>query len=446
MGMMKRAREMAARTPPHRNRYVDFLRAISIAVVVFGHWLTAVITVEDGDVTASHLLAEAPAFQLLTWVFQVMPIFFMVGGYSNAASWDAAVRAGKGYGNWLRSRCQRLLGPTAIFALAWVPITLLAQRLVASPEALALMGGVVTVPLWFLAVYVAVIPVAPVMLYLHRRYGLAVPMVFTLAVAVLDIIDMHVFPPHEKFDITIAWANYGLVWLAVHQIGFFWREGKLETSPRTKVWLILAGLGGLIALTASGLYPLSMIGVPGTVRTNNTPPTVVLILLAIFQMGLILASSRWARNRLENIDLWARTVIANSMIMTIYLWHMTASVLVVFVGIAFGIGFKLAPLSLGWWSMRIVWLAALSLVLFAFVALFGRFERPRPPAAVASGWRTAVVTCMGALLASAGLAALAMEGFYAPDKLWGVPVGALLMLLLGAGAVGVTPRIYMRPR
>jgi hypothetical protein len=444
--MMARAREMANKTPPSRNRYVDLLRAVSISVVVVGHWLMAVITVQDGEIVAGNLLAEAPVTRLLTWVFQVMPVFFMVGGFSNAASWTAAERSGKSYADWLRSRCQRLLGPTAVFALAWVPIALLAQRAVEGTEVLALMGRFVAVPLWFLAVYMMVIPVAPVMFRLHRRFGVAVPVTLGLVAAALDIIDMHVLPPHAEFDVTIAWANYALVWLAVHQIGFFWHEGRLERSPRTRVWLTAAGFGGLVVLTASGLYPLSMIGVPGTGRTNNTPPTVALLLLAIFQMGLILISSPWAKKRLESVDLWARTIIANSMIMTIYLWHLTASALVVFVGVTLGIGFKLEPLGPGWWLMRLVWFASLSAVLFLFVAVFGRFERPKPPTTVGGGWRTSVVTCAGALLAGIGLAGLAIEGFYAPDELWGIPLGTLLMLLLGAAAVGVTPRIYMGGR
>ena len=308
------------------------------------------------------------------------------------------------------------------------------------------MGRFVAVPLWFLAAYMLVIPAAPAMWALHRRFGVAVPVTLGLAAAVLDVIDMHVLPPHAEFDVTIAWANYALVWFTVHQIGFFWQEGRLESRPGTKAWLTVAGLGGLVALTASGLYPLSLIGVPGTGRTNNTPPTVALIFLAMFQMGLILITSPSAKKRLESVDLWARTIIANSMILTIYLWHLTAAALVVFVGVTFGIGFKLEPLSSGWWWMRLVWLVALSATLFVFVAVFGRFERPKPPTAVGGGWRTTVVTCGGALLAGTGLAALAIEGFYTPDDLWGIPVGTLVMLVLGAAAVGVTPRIYMGRR
>lgn len=444
MRLLERAREMAAKTPPERNRYVDFLRAISIGVVVFGHWLMAVITVQGGEVVAGHMLAEVPGTRILTWILQVMPIFFMVGGYSNAASWNAAERKGTSYADWLRSRCQRLLGPTAVFAIAWVPLALLSRLLVPDPDMLVLTGHFVTVPLWFLAVYLAVIPVAPVMFKLHRRFGVAVPIVLTIAAAVLDVIDMHVLPPHDSMELTVGWINYPVVWLAVHQIGYFWWDGTLERSSRTKSWLASIGFLALVVLTATRLYPLSMIGVPGTGRTNNTPPTVILIFLALFQMGLILISSPRARKWLSKTEPWARTIVANSMIMTMYLWHLTALVLAVFAGVLMGVGFKLEPLTPGWWLTRLLWLAVLSAVLLVFIAIFGRFERPRPPAEVGGGRLTAVVTCAGALLAGAGLAGLAIEGFYAPDELWGFPVGTALLLLLGTTAVGVTPRIYAR--
>ena len=41
MKIWSQASEMAALTPPERNRYVDFLRSISILVVITGHWLIA---------------------------------------------------------------------------------------------------------------------------------------------------------------------------------------------------------------------------------------------------------------------------------------------------------------------------------------------------------------------------------------------------------------------
>jgi len=51
-----RAKEMAQQAPPERNRYVDFLRALSILAVVVGHWLVAAPYMKDGAVGGGHLL------------------------------------------------------------------------------------------------------------------------------------------------------------------------------------------------------------------------------------------------------------------------------------------------------------------------------------------------------------------------------------------------------
>jgi len=55
----------------------------------------------------------------LTLLFQVMPVFFLVGGYSNAASWDAAQRTGTRYGTWVAGRARRLIGPVLPLILTW---------------------------------------------------------------------------------------------------------------------------------------------------------------------------------------------------------------------------------------------------------------------------------------------------------------------------------------
>ena len=91
-----RARALAERTPETRNRYVDFLRAASITIVVLGHWSVAAAYVsDDGQLQLGDMLSLAPWTQWLTWVLQVMPIFFIVGGYSNGISWEAARREAK---------------------------------------------------------------------------------------------------------------------------------------------------------------------------------------------------------------------------------------------------------------------------------------------------------------------------------------------------------------
>ncbi len=103
------ASEMAALTSQDRNRYVDFLRSVSILVVIVGHWLITTAWYVDGAMTTGHLLKQQPQTQWLTWIFQVMPIFFIVGGYSNAVSLESARRKGVGYAGWLSARLNRLV-------------------------------------------------------------------------------------------------------------------------------------------------------------------------------------------------------------------------------------------------------------------------------------------------------------------------------------------------
>lgn len=81
-------RELAGATPATRDRYVDLLRVASLGAVVLGHWLMAAVT-PDG---VGNLLAVVPALQPLTWLLQVMPVFFFVGGFSHALSYRSLLR------------------------------------------------------------------------------------------------------------------------------------------------------------------------------------------------------------------------------------------------------------------------------------------------------------------------------------------------------------------
>ena len=66
----------------------------------------------SGDgLAAGNVLSTTPGLWLATWVLQVMPVFFFVGGFSNMVSWQALERRGGGYVEYLSGRMARLLGP-----------------------------------------------------------------------------------------------------------------------------------------------------------------------------------------------------------------------------------------------------------------------------------------------------------------------------------------------
>jgi peptidoglycan/LPS O-acetylase OafA/YrhL len=119
-----RLHDLVEATPSTRNRYVDLIRVVSIAAVVLGHWTMAVIGYRDGRFTGANVLELDPDTQILTWLFMVMPLFFIVGGFSNAGSWVSARRRGVRYADWLAGRSARLI-PAAGVAMLGIGAALL---------------------------------------------------------------------------------------------------------------------------------------------------------------------------------------------------------------------------------------------------------------------------------------------------------------------------------
>jgi hypothetical protein len=402
---------IAAATPASRERYVDFLRVFSLAVVMLGHWLMAVVEWRDGRLVAGNILESAPAAQWLTWMFQIMPVFFVVGGFSNTASWTAAVRDGRGYGAWLGSRLTRLVRPVLAFVLVWSAAVVALTAAGVAPASVR--AGSIAQPLWFLAVYVVVVAVAPLMVAAQRRWGWGVSVALASGVALVDLARWPFGVP------MIGWANMALVWLFAHQLGVAWRDGAVAGwSGRRTLLLAVAGLGGLFVLTSAGAYPHSMVGGVGEARTNTFPPSMALVALAVWQFGIALLVRPVVDRWLDRPRAWATVVAANEMAMTVFLWHLTALVILAAATLPTGWMPQPAAGSPAWWAWRPVWIVALALALVPLVALFARVELRRAVPPAPSARRAA----LAALLVAGGLAVLARKGFVNPGLPLGLPV------------------------
>lgn len=78
------------------------------------------------------------------------------------------------------------------------------------------------------------------------------------------------------------------------------------------------------------------------------------LVLGIVQVELVLALEPLSRRMLDSVRIWTATVLMNGMIVTVYLWHLTAFVLVMtFVRIALGgVGLDSMPGTTEWWLSR----------------------------------------------------------------------------------------------
>lgn len=428
MSFLDRAREMADATPASRNRVVDLVRVASILVVVFGHWLMAAITFEDGEIVPGHLLELTDWTHPLTWVFQVMPLFFFVGGYSNALSWRSARRRGEPYGAWLRARLRRLALPVVPLLVVWMVGGWAGIKLGLDWEMLQLASRVALVPTWFLAAYVVIVTLAPPALWLWERIGWWSIFGGIFLAGLADILSI------GAGVVWVGFLNYVFVWGTVHQVGYAWVDEHLAGRNR-RVLLAFVGLFATVALVRYGPYPVAMVGLDTAQITNSYPPRVTLTLLGLFQAGTILllepSLSRW----MSRPRPWTAVVAISSRIMTLFLWHLTAMVIVIGLGlITDGWGFGIEPLSTTWWLTRPLWFAVLIIPTALLIVIFGRYERPESdPRPAPPWWRPALAValiCTGlGLLAAIGIAdEEGLNGLVLSLPIVGVVVGGVSRL------------------
>ncbi|MFE2207938.1 acyltransferase family protein [Streptomyces rubiginosohelvolus] len=399
-------RELAGATPATRDRYVDLLRVGSLGAVVLGHWLMAAVT-PDG---VGNLLAVVPALQPLTWLLQVMPVFFFVGGFSHALSYRSLLRKrpegseDSVYSAFLRARLQRLLRPTMVFVLVWGAAALLVQLLGGGGGLTGVTLRMVTQPLWFIGIYLAMVAFTPPLLRLHERYGWGAFAGLAVAAVAVDVLRFAAGVPYVEF------LNFAFVWLAVHQLGFLRADGRI----RLRRAALLAG-GGLVtaaALVALGPYPLSMVGMPGEKVSNMAPPTLALLAHGLWLVGAVELLRAPAARLLERPRVWRTVVAANGVAMTAFLWHLTAMFGVYGALLALDVDLP-EPASAAWWTqvpLRLALAAALTAVL---VAAFRTFERPAAPTSPGTPGVSGAgpLAALGAVLCLLGVLGLSMVGF-----------------------------------
>ena len=367
---------MAAATPDSRDRVVDAARAFCIVVVTLWHWVLSVThRSADGSLVMPNPIHILPGGWLATWVFQVMPLFFVIGGYANLAAWQRARETGTTAGRFVAQRLRRLLWPTAVWAAAWIAGELVAAALPGPHRWMWEWFPGYLIPLWFIGVYAGLIVLVPVTAALHQRAGAPVLAVLVAVIGVGSI-------AHRGAGWAWAgWVTAAVVWLFCNQLGYAWRSGALgQRSLPQRLLVAAAGLAGLLVVTLLAGYPRSMVATVGAVESNILPTNAAIAALAVFQLGLLITVTPAAQRLLRRQVLWKPVVVLNAVALTVFLWHMTAYLAVVWAYERTGATLLAEP-DRAWWAQRWLWLLAPLGVLLVLTAVFARVEaaarRPR---------------------------------------------------------------------
>ncbi|MGW6390169.1 acyltransferase family protein [Streptomyces sp. NPDC055103] len=369
----KTASTIESGTPAHRDRAIDGLRALALLAVPTGHWLLGGFTLSsDGAIHNASPLGTFAGLAPVSWVLQMLGIFFLVGGYASVLSY----RRHKGStGEWLKGRLARLgrpvLGVTAVWA-ALLPLLHFGLRV--PVDSLRTASTLVVQPLWFVGVYTVVTALTPYCVRVARRLGVWAAAPLFASVAVVDF--LRYGPYADAVPSWLSLLNILPGWLFAYQLGVSWGEGRVT---RRHAWgLLLGGAALFAALLVWFGYPASMVGVPGEARTNSHPPSLLVLALAAAQSGLaILLRDRLGR-LLKRPALWAPVVVVNLSAMTILCWHQTAMLAAAIPGSYLGEipGLVGAPDSVGWILARLAWMPVFAGMLVAIGRFARGFESP----------------------------------------------------------------------
>ena len=354
-------------TPPDRDRAIDAMRAIAIAIVVVWHTVMSLTYRKaSGTFSMPNPLDEIPLGWAATWVLQVMPMFFIVGGFANARSWDSSRRRGDGAGHFVRTRIVRLARPVAYFLAAWLVVDAVSFALDPTRVSAFRWAFIAFVPLWFVGMYGLVCAAAPLMLGLHRRFGIGVVVGLLGVIAALEAL---------RLGGDLAWVGVvttPLVWLFVHQLGVLYAHSDLSSDRVCAAAVTVLGLVLIVLAVVFGPYDASMVATRGG-SSNLLPTTAAIAFTAVFQLGLLGLVAPGLRRLAALRSVWKAVVTVNAFAMTILCWHMTGHLIALLAYERLG-GTLAQQATAAWWAARPAWLLASLATTAAVTALFGRFE------------------------------------------------------------------------
>lgn len=358
-------RRMDSATPPDRDRTVDALRAIAILGVVLGHWLVTALVADSGTLHVASPLRYLPQLAPVSWLFQTLAIFFLVGGQVAAQSWTSARGRGTTYRQWLAARMARLFRPVTVQLLVWsaAAATMLASGV--GQDTVHTLVKLAVSPLWFLLVFAVLTAATPLVARLHPVWPLAV-------VVLVDAVRFGLGGPAG-----LGYLNELAGWLVPYCLGAAWSRGELRS--RTTGWvLLLGGASATAGLVLFAGYPASMVGVPGAAISNLGPLTLAAVTFGLAQCGAALLLLGPLGRVLRRPTAWAAVAVVNLFAMTIFLWHQTAMMAVTVIGLFVGgplPGLHTLPDGPGWVLARLVWLPVFATGLLVCWAVFRTYEQ-----------------------------------------------------------------------
>jgi hypothetical protein len=412
-----------------RDLTLDFARVFCVLFVVVIHLLmTGVVIDSRGGIGLQRTLEMQPWYPLATWAGQIMPLFFVIGGFAGLTAWRSLQRRGGDAPGYVTSRVLRLARPAFplfVFYVVAIGVGLIIVRTTGLLGFPVLDGVIIGAgsPLWFIAAYGISQAFLPFLARMHEVAPKRTVLVLLIGVILVDLLRFATVDLGE-ISFWLGLLNLLFVWPLIQQFGFWYADGFFDRPWWQLALISLAALGMLWPLTTFGPYSVDML-------VNQNPPTLPLVVIGLSQAAFLRLLKRPLSALMRTRPAKAIVFVAGTRLITIYLWHVPMIVAVA--GLALLIpGASPRPGSAEWWWSRPIEYVILLALLFALSFVVGRWEQPTPPGETPP---VAIVAVAVALTVAVPIIMIPLGLDFVLAIAGAITFGVAIMILGGWGAV-----------
>ena len=318
------------KTSISRERFIDFLKTFGLLLLVINSFSFLNVNYSGGEYLIINNSYISSNMTIITWFTVGLPIFIFSMGFTNLIAWYSNVGRDGSQWNYLVDRINSLLGPVLvlIFSVS-IALNVLLRTNVIPNYLTTTEDGVISLveftlwPLWLVSIYMVMVMFAPLTIYLHKKYPYLTLAVFGLATFFIDIIEV---PINYSY---IQVFNYLFFWLTIHQLGYFYADGKIQILNKRIYFILALVFYGFLyyqvifnnILLNFANYRLNSIG-------NEDPPSAYYLIVSTAFIFFLISLQTYIDKLLNNRKVWLLFSHIHSNIYTIYLWHLISLIFV----------------------------------------------------------------------------------------------------------------------
>ena len=346
----------SANTSISRERFIDFLKTFGLLLLVINSFSFLDIDYSGGEYLIINNSLVSFNLQIVTWFTVGLPIFIFSMGFTNLIAWYSNVGRDGSQWNYLVDRVNSLLGPVLvlIFTVS-IGLNILLRGSFIPDYLTTTEDGIISLveftlwPLWLVSIYIVMVMFAPLTIYLHKKYPFLTLAVFATVTIVIDILDV---PINFSY---IQVLNYLFFWLTIHQLGYFYADGKIQILDK-KIYFLFGFILYCYLYYQFSLNEITLNFANYRLNSisNEDPPSAYYLLVSLAFIFLLISINKYLDKLMNNKKVWLIFSHIHSNIYTIYLWHLISLVIVLLL--------NLNPLYF-------------LLILLLITILFGNYER-----------------------------------------------------------------------